>query len=885
MLVKFNGVSELLNDWCSLGLDSKQFAEDLLNMFPKSDAIAFASCLPGNDSDEFNLHLSDLSWFPSASTKPPPYLHTCLALWDEITTNGFVTKGLKLNIMHPVLYDSLRFICCRRGSMSNDLMRVAFTNAKLSARGSIRRSHDVATWLSKMSMLCERGLKADSAIKSWNSEATRESQLVGQKRVALLALLNAPNGTKELLLQHASFFGSSSAYSEECFSAKNLFPGSQPRSVLDKAWRARLTVTDPGFLLFSQYTDACHHQKVPEVRGKLSKERILELSQLAQLVTSMEQELKDGGVVTTKISEALLACDGNLELELQVALSEKSSKWKIADVTLVQEVLKNHSAAADSKFYVEKRMVAAGELEREEYDLMKKMFEHDLKSFENWKVRCADRDAAIYHAELQHKVHRQAEAQKQASSLLDPASSNWMASLEVLGNAQDTLHRIKATVGKIKQIFQIPAEEIYVVAVCNWSSPSLVSSAAQKCQATVLGALCNDAVGCGRTIGLVLEPCHTYSKGQLWKQEELLRKQLAEWAKQHHVEKLFESFLSEEYKPLTPLPGPPDQLAQPGPQHPTLSLLAWGTGKAKDTLKTPDKVLKAWWDGNFASEFRALVEEARQNHQLDIKIDESQNAQTQKRRRVNAEGESVPGQNNSSSSSTPAAATTTDVKVVDVPDIPTLCFECKVTSNPSLVLKVTIGQGVFLENLMDTPQVLKAGVVLCGYYKGKFWSPDGNGEKPCEKSDVLFRLESSMDHVMLNSKYLKVSEVIREKRKLTPADAHVAYHELQDSPTPTDASAFNLVPKKMDVFFKISDFPAVKQEEDGQDKLMIPSAHLAGTVPSKVWQTSDLAKVTWAVKWPAVASKGLQPVRPMIVCAKDITVPPKQAVEVVKPST
>lgn len=101
-----------------------------------------------------------------------------------------------------------------------------------------------------------------------------------------------------------------------------------------------------------------------------------------------------------------------------------------------------------------------------------------------------------------------------------------MASLEVLGNAQDTLRRIKATVGKIKQIFQIPAEEIYVVAVCNWSSPSLVSSAAQKCQATVLGALCNDAVGCGRTIGLVLEPCHTYSKGQLWKQEELLRKQL-----------------------------------------------------------------------------------------------------------------------------------------------------------------------------------------------------------------------------------------------------------------------------------------------------------------------------------------------------------------------
>ena len=49
---------------------------------------------------------------------------------------------------------------------------------------------------------------------------------------------------------------------------------------------------------------------------------------------------------------------------------------------------------------------------------------------------------------------------------------------------------------------------------------------------------------------------------------------------------------------MTALPGPPDALGMPGPTPPTLSLLAWGTGKAKETLKTPDKVLKAWWDGN-----------------------------------------------------------------------------------------------------------------------------------------------------------------------------------------------------------------------------------------------------------------------------------------------
>ena len=46
-------------------------------------------------------------------------------------------------------------------------------------------------------------------------EATRESQLAGQKRVALLFLLSAPPGTAELLLKHTSEFGSQSAFAED----------------------------------------------------------------------------------------------------------------------------------------------------------------------------------------------------------------------------------------------------------------------------------------------------------------------------------------------------------------------------------------------------------------------------------------------------------------------------------------------------------------------------------------------------------------------------------------------------------------------------------------------------------------------------------------------
>ena len=96
LLTKYNGASQVLAkiiDWnCA-----PDFVKSLHDFFPKSDAIAYATQLPGNDADEFNLHLSDLSWLPQASTKPAPYLHTCLQLWDEITTNGFVTKGPLIN--------------------------------------------------------------------------------------------------------------------------------------------------------------------------------------------------------------------------------------------------------------------------------------------------------------------------------------------------------------------------------------------------------------------------------------------------------------------------------------------------------------------------------------------------------------------------------------------------------------------------------------------------------------------------------------------------------------------------------------------------------------------------------------------------------------------
>ena len=96
-----NVLTSVLGDELAHG---QEFLNQIAEFFPKSDAISFATQLPGNDSDEFNLHLTDLSWLPHSSTKPAPYLHTCLQLWDEITTNGFIYHQRCLNFKLFVVY-------------------------------------------------------------------------------------------------------------------------------------------------------------------------------------------------------------------------------------------------------------------------------------------------------------------------------------------------------------------------------------------------------------------------------------------------------------------------------------------------------------------------------------------------------------------------------------------------------------------------------------------------------------------------------------------------------------------------------------------------------------------------------------------------------------
>ena len=66
----------------------------------------------------------------------------------------------------------------------------------------------------------------------------------------------------------------------------------------------------------------------------------------------------------------------------------------------------------------------------------------------------------------------------------------------------------------------------------------------------------------------------------------------------------------------------------------------------------------------------------------------------------------------------------------------------------------------------------------------------------------------------------------------------------------------------------------VKGDTSTEDK-KVEFAHTGSAIPPKVWRSSDILAVTWHMK---CSIKGLSPIRPVLILAKNIVVPPQSAV-------
>lgn len=151
---------------------------------------------------------------------------------------------------------------------------------------------------------------------------------------------------------------------------------------------------------------------------------------------------------------------------------------------------------------------------------------HDCKVYELWRLKCEDREAALYHASLARKLDRQKQCRQAAQSMMDKTHQNWCFGIQILEKPESVFKDVNKIRASIAKNHRVPVNDIPVVLFANWSAPSLLKAESQRRQASSIGAIVNDSTA-GLNFGIVLVPAVSAKKGLLWQEESKCRELLA----------------------------------------------------------------------------------------------------------------------------------------------------------------------------------------------------------------------------------------------------------------------------------------------------------------------------------------------------------------------
>lgn len=212
--------------------------------------------------------------------------------------------------VHPQLWQSIRRICawdlefpCAREE--------AFSNFKMSARGSIRKPPSLLSWCIMLQKLHKKGERDTAAVvRLWNSQAGKSHQLVGAKSTSVRNLMElCPEEALRAILRDVSAHGwENSPWSDEVFGSKKIFPGQHTRCTT-KEWTSRLIVTPQSLLNMLERIINLHNAAPPTCQRKVTKLQAESMAQLAALATSLAAEL-----ISLKVPQKQCAQSGSCHL-------------------------------------------------------------------------------------------------------------------------------------------------------------------------------------------------------------------------------------------------------------------------------------------------------------------------------------------------------------------------------------------------------------------------------------------------------------------------------------------------------------------------------------------------------------------------------------------
>ena len=269
------------------------------------------------------------------------------------------------------------------------MLSVALKNATLSFRGSLRKAHCCLVWVAKLIKLKVEWQLDDAAgiIKTYNSQASSNAQLQGQKRSSIFAILKCREIAIRTLLLALSILGSEKTpWHDEAWANKKIMPGHQARCQ-QPDWSRRLSVTDESFELMLQWQYVVQVAKLPGLRRKIDRSAMEEASQVAALVVALCTELQTqypipSDVIKMQVIEPFTKNeDQQFLLHMQGLIHAKPETLDLREIPLFGELINMQVAKADvSLTGVSSSEVIAADIEKTEYELFEKKLKSDISA-------------------------------------------------------------------------------------------------------------------------------------------------------------------------------------------------------------------------------------------------------------------------------------------------------------------------------------------------------------------------------------------------------------------------------------------------------------------------------------------------------------------------
>eukprot|EP00959_Pyramimonas_sp_CCMP1952_P040659 850123-Pyramimonas_sp.AAC.1 len=356
---------------------------------------------------------NQMNHFSLAYVKGMARACTLLTLLDVILADG----AQEFLDTFKTVVDSAKVITIRV-QIAIDRIALAVENAKLAQRGRIRKANNVVTWAGIVLELKAHGITdPQTLVRAWNEKcATKEAQIIGQKRTALLSILSLSDHALNTLFEIVAENGwEHSPFTEDFLASPKLKKDWYQRNV-SKAWQHRTKVTSKAQELMMD-TLQVHYRTLPvSARKKMSRSDLEELLLVVSVAVNLCDEVKEqmpipDEVLYKSFLDLVVCSDQAVILELQMAVASKDQSFKPADVQCLKNIMQAHVAnTANSVMHLQADVdMEAGKLEQKAMELDMEKIENDCKRFDIWKTKMLDREAQDYYQELDWK-RKQVEA-------------------------------------------------------------------------------------------------------------------------------------------------------------------------------------------------------------------------------------------------------------------------------------------------------------------------------------------------------------------------------------------------------------------------------------------------------------------------------------------